>query len=160
MCQLLSNLLQWSRLKEKKKKALKFSPTRTYILVGETENIQEIKDDFFSLKGENKSGKGIRKYVVCMCVCRVGAGVRFKEREQNRLPWKNNTEVKTWKEHMSHGAKHDRRAELGGAVGKCKGPEAGAGLQCPRRSRRLNGWSEGLGEVTSECWWSALEILP
>lgn len=40
---------------------------------------------FFSLKGENKSGKGIRKYVVCMCVCRVG-GVRFKEREQNRLP--------------------------------------------------------------------------
>ena len=39
--------------------------------MGETENIQEIKDDFFFPKERNKSGKGFRKYVVCTCVCRV-----------------------------------------------------------------------------------------
>ena len=51
------------------------------------------KDDFFFPKERNKSGKGFRKYVVCTCVCRV-RGLQFKEREQNRPPWKNNTEVK------------------------------------------------------------------
>lgn len=53
---------------------------------------------------------------------------------------------------MSHGVKHGRRAELGREVGKCKGPEAGAGLLCLRSSRRLR-WLERRvkGEVMSEC---------
>ena len=78
-----------------------------------------------------------------MYVCVQGQGLQFKEREQNRPPWKNNTEVKAWNEHVRRGAKRGRRAEPGRAVGKRKGPEAGAGLLCPRSSRRLTCWSGG-----------------